>query len=82
MNLREYPLEEENHGGQVKNVWVDLDDREPLTDEQVAVLQAEQARIHRERARLNEEIRLVTQRLVLSGEEKLRRSREAADGTV
>lgn len=74
MNLRTYSAV--TRGGWTREVGVDLDSREPLTDEQVAVLQAEQARIHRERAKLNEEIRLVTQRLVLSGEEKLRRQRE------
>lgn len=82
MNLRTYYTGKNHWDSWGKQVDVDLDSREPLTDEQAAVLQVEQARIHRERAKLNEEIRLVTQRLVLSGEEKLRRSQEAADGTV
>ena len=59
-----------------KSLPVDLDETTPLPDEAVDALVEEQSKLIRDRSALEEELRLVTHRLALSGEAKIKALRE------
>lgn len=58
-------------------ILVDLDGREPLAEEQADALNLALSSLIKEREELNEHIRKVTQRLVLSSEVKVKEGRDS-----
>ncbi len=62
-----------------KSIHIDLDHRAPLTDEAVDALVAEQDRLIKQRNQIQDELRLVTWRLVQSGEAKLKAAQEGTE---
>jgi hypothetical protein len=73
MDRRQFPIP-----GTTKYLPVDLDDREPLTDLEVDALSQALHYSLQERQVLNQKIRKISQRLVLSGEEKLKEEEDGA----
>ena len=65
--------------GKPCSVMIDLDDRQPLTEEEVEALAQELHRQLSARGKLNASIKKINQRLVLSGEEKVQAMREKED---
>lgn len=60
----------------LKSVHVDLDHREPLSDEAVDALLDVQSRLIKQKNAVQAELHLITQRIVLSGEAKLAAARK------
>lgn len=63
------------HKPELKYLPVDLDSREPLTKVEAAALDAAIKRLVENRAELNESIRKITQRLILSAEAAVKEAR-------
>ena len=59
----------------IKSIGVDLDSPEPLTDEAAEALVAERDRLVKEKLWVDEELRLVANRLSMSVESKVRLKR-------
>ena len=74
---RHYP--KPGHGNSLRYlIIVDLDDRSPLTDEQADALNTDLHRMIRARSKLDEDIRKTSQRIVLSGEAKVKAARDGS----
>jgi hypothetical protein len=76
MDLHHYPHPQ----NPVQYVPVDLDSREPLSETETEALIIAQRELIIERNRVQDNLRRVVQRLVLSAERKVREAREAGNG--